>query len=304
MDKGAGEAILFNAVAMHSEDCFVLSSAFLAVRNLCADCNENQTAFLDLGVVDPVLSAMKKHRNVPAVQEAGARVLFTLAENNDEIKKAIEDNGGIKLIVRAILDHSNNSKDKGCAGANDLYVRALVTLTLDSNNADFTESCSPGGGNKAVGVVAAITDAVDISVEEANHSRLSRVISAVIDAMEKHENTPAVQETGCAILGGLADLVDEAAATHTDQTKMDIVDHGALDVINMAMVLHRHEPRVQQRACVVLLSLAIEENYAAMMAAIGIQLLQDAATAFPDRCHDPVNKIIQRFDKYEGNTGE
>jgi hypothetical protein len=54
----------------------------------------------------------------------------------------------------------------------------------------------------------------------------------------------------------------------------------------------------------VLLSLAIEENYAAIAAAIGINLLQDAAKAFPDRCHELANRLIKWLTEDDENKEE
>jgi hypothetical protein len=299
MDKGAGEAILFNAVAMHSEDFVVQKAALSAVRNLCTDCEENQNRLLELGVVDPILSTIKKHRSVAGLQEAGAGAISLLAGNNVETKRVIEENGGIKLTLRAILDHSNILEEKEC------YIRTLMTLALDSYNGNHSESRNSEDNNKAaVGVIHAVIDAIGTSQEGTNPPKLALAIDAVIIAMETHEDDSAVQEVGFAILGGLADLVDEGIAINTDQTKMDIVDEGALDVINMAMVLHKHEANVQERACAVLLSLAIEENYAAIIAAIGIQLIQDAAKDFPDRCCELANRLIQRLGEDENNNEE
>jgi hypothetical protein len=299
MDKGAGEAILFNAVAMHTDDSVVQESALSAVRNLCTDCEENQTRLLELGVVDPILSAMKKHRNAAGLQEAGAGAISILAGNNVETKKVIEENGGIQLILRAILDHSNTSKEKEC------YARTITTLALDSYNCNHSESRASEDNVKAAGVVNAIIDAIDTPPEGGtNPPKLSLAIDSVISEMENHEDCPAVQEIGCAILGSLADIVEEGIATSADETKMDIVDVGALDMINMAMVLHKHKARVQERACAVLLSLAIEENYAAIAAAIGINLLQDAAKAFPDRCHELANRLIKWLTEDDENKEE
>ena len=291
MDKGAGEAILFNAVAMHSEDFIVQKSALTAVRNLSTDCEENQNRLLELGVVDPILSAMKKHRNVAGLQEAGAGAISILAGNNVETKKVIEENGGIYITLRAILDHSNLSTEKEC------YIRTLLTLSLDSYNGNNSESRTSEENIKAAGAISAIINAINVPQENNNPSKLTVAIDAVVIAMEAHEDVPVVQEVGCAILCGLSYLDDEGIATNSDQTKMDIVDEGALDAINMAMVLHRHEGRVQKRACGLLLGLAIEENYPSIVAAIGIHLLEDTASNFPGVCRDLANRLIKLLNE-------
>lgn len=289
MDKGAGEAILFNAVAMHSQNAVVQKFVLLAIYNLSSGCEENQTKFLEMGVVDPILSAMKKHRNTSDLQAAGARTISILAGNNVETKRVIEENGGIELILRAILDHSDLSK-----GTED-YICALMALSLDTFNANHFESRSSENSIKVAEVVKSIVEAIGISKDKADTPRLSLAINATITALEANEDASAVQEVGFAVLKGLAGLAEEGIAKNTDQTKMYIVDEGALDSINMAMVLFSHEMRVQERACAVLLSLAIEENYASISAAIGTQLLEDAAKNFPDRCYDLANTLIQRL---------
>ncbi len=298
MDNGAGEAILFNAVEMHSEDHIVQRAALLAVRNLSTDCEENQNRFLELGVIDPILSAMNKHRSAAELQETGAGALSIIAGNNIDTRKVIEENEGIKLILRAILDHSNVSAE------NETYTRTLLTLSLGSYNSNDTESRASEGNIKAAAATSAVIDAIAAPTEKDKPSKLALAINAVIIAMEAHENVSAVQEVGCVILGGLAEVVAEGIADDSNQTKMDIVDEGALDVINMAMVLHKHEGRVQERACGLLWALSIEENYASIIAAIGIQLLEDAADNFPGRCRDLANRLIERLVEDDRNINE
>ena len=299
IDKGAGEAILFNALAIHPEDFSVQESALFAVRNLIIDSEEIQNRLLDLGVVDPILSAMKKHGTIAGLQAAGAGVISILAGNNAETKKVIKENGGIKLVLRALFDHSCHSKDE-----QETYIRTLLTLSLDSYDDNNSESRNSNRNAKAAEAVSAVIDAINKPCEKANHPKLALAIDAIILVMEAHEDISAVQEVGCTMLGCLANMIGEGIETKTDQTKIDIVDGGALDAINMAMVIHRHEVGVQEQACSLLLVLGIEENYAAINAAIGIQLLEDAAKNFPSRCRAIANKLIQLLIEDEGQNDD
>ena len=141
--------------------------------------------------------------------------------------------------------HSDN------VGVQEWCTRALFTLTLDIHNGEVV--LEVGG------------------------------ISAVVNAMQAHVDSPVVQEMGCAVLGNLAG---------TDQNKMRIVDEEALDAIVLAMVLHTDDMQVQERACMVLFSLAIPENVKSMQAANIPELAQVAAEKFPDRCEEPANRLI------------
>ena len=267
MDKGVATAILFNAMAMHADDATVQEAALKAVWNLCADCETNQTKFLEFGVIDFVLTAMDRHQDIPGVQEAGAWIIYNLAKDNNETKMVIGDNRGIDTILRTVTFHLKH------AGVVEWSIRALFTLTFDPHNA---ASC----------------------LEKTADEKLPPAITTAIDAMMAHEDVPAIQGNGCALLTNLANLGNDAPSSNLgvdrDQTKIFIVDGEALDVINMAMVLHRNESRVQHHACTLLHTLAIEENHAAILAAIGIdmQLVKDAANNFPDQCKESADKIF------------
>jgi len=268
MDKGVGMAILFNSMAMHADDSTVQESALKAVWNLCADCESNQVQFLDFGVIDFVLTAMDRHNDVSGLQEAGAWIVYNLAKDSNETKIVIGDNRGIDTILRAITVHLHH------AGVVEWCIRSLFTLTFDPHNA---ASC----------------------LEKTVDEKLPPAIKTVIDAMMAHENLPVVQETGCTVLTNLANLGAGTSSSNLgvdpDQTKMHIVDGEALDAINMAMVLHRNECRVQEHACTLLHTLAIEDNHAAILAAIGIdmQLVKDAAKNFPNQCKESASKLIR-----------
>ena len=268
MNKGVGLAILYSSMAMHADDSTVQEAALKAVRNLCTDCETNQAKFIDIGVIDLVISAMDRHKDVPGLQEAGACVISILADYHNDTRILIGDNHGIDTILRAITVHLKH------AGVVEWCNRALLTLTFDRHNA---ASC----------------------LEKTVDDDLPPAITIVIDAMMAHENVPSIQEIGCATLANLANLGTDTSSSNLGvdpvQTKMYIVDGGALDAITMAMVLHRNESRVQERACTLLLHLAIEDNHTAILAAIGIdmQLVKDAAKNFPNQCKKPANNLIR-----------
>ncbi|OEU22010.1 ARM repeat-containing protein [Fragilariopsis cylindrus CCMP1102] len=268
MNKGVGLAILYSSMAMHADDSTVQEAALKAVRNLCTDCETNQAKFIDIGVIDLVISAMDRHKDVPGLQEAGACVISILADYHNDTRILIGDNHGIDTILRAITVHLKH------AGVVEWCNRALLTLTFDRHNA---ASC----------------------LEKTVDDDLPPAITVVIDAMMAHENVASIQEIGCATLANLANLGTDTSSSNLGvdpvQTKMYIVDGGTLDAITMAMVLHRNESRVQERACTLLLHLAIEDNHAAILAAIGIdmQLVKDAAKNFPDQCKKPANNLIR-----------
>lgn len=266
MDNGAATAILFNAMAMHSDKSLVQESALKTIRSLCADCITNQTKFLELGVIDFVLSAMDRHQNIPGLQEAGAWIICNFSKNNYETKMLIGDNRGIDIILRSMAANRHN------IGVVNWCIHSLVTLALDSHNA---ASC----------------------LNKTTNEQLPPAIPTIIDSMMAHENIPTIQCSGCALLLSLANLGTSNSSlnlgVNPDQTKMFIVDGGALDAINMAMFLHQNDCEVQEHACRLLYTLAIEENHPSILAAIGIdmQLVKDAGCKFPDQCKGLANKL-------------
>ena len=61
------------------------------------------------------------------------------------------------------------------------------------------------------------------------------------------------------------------------------------------MVLHTDDMQVQERACMVLLRLAIPENVKSMQAANIPELALTAARKFPERCEGPGSRVIEHL---------
>ena len=104
--------------------------------------------------------------------------------------------------------------------------------------------------------------------------------------MQAHVDSSTVQEMGCAVLANLAG---------TDQSRMKIVDEEALDAIVLAMVLHTDDIQVQERACIILLQLAILPNFKSMKAANIPELVRVAAEKFPEQCQEPARRLLSAF---------
>jgi hypothetical protein len=322
--EGGGEAILFSSMILHKDDPTVQEAALNTIRCLCKDYEENQTNFWKLDAIEPILRAMERHPNEPRVQETGAAVVSMLANNpnNENAKSTIGLNGGVAVIIRAISMHLE-----------DLMVvesccHALYTLLLEcAHNIVFVLK-APGATNailhamryhaqnlavQAIGcaILANLTteaehmDALlgnggpigttettkakqgDDGVEgKPNDELLEGLIETILETIQTHSTAPTVQEYGFAVLANLID---------SDETKMFVVDMGALDAIVLAMVLHKDDVRVQERICGLLLLLAVEENHRHILAANPIELVKTAAHKFPEECLEPASRLIQQL---------
>ena len=58
------------------------------------------------------------------------------------------------------------------------------------------------------------------------------------------------------------------------------------------MVLYVDDSQLQERACMVLLRLAIAENFKSMLAANIGELVRSAAEKFPDKCEEPARRLL------------
>jgi hypothetical protein len=315
--EGAGEAIVFTSMILHEDNPTVQKAALNAMCYLCKDCEENQTNFWRLDAIEPILRAMEHHPNEPKVQESGAAVVSMLASNleNKNAKCTIGLNGGVPLVIRAISMHLDDLRVVescshalytlilGCpsnaivvlqaSGATNAILGAmqshaqnfavqeigcamLANLTTEAENVDLLlRNKGPQG-----------TGTQDDGVQDEPNNVLERVIETILETIQSHSNAPTVQDFGFAVLANLVD---------SDETKMFIVDMGALDAIVLAMVLHKDDVGVQERACGLLLLLAVQENQRHILAANPIELVKLAAQKFPDECLEPASRLIRQL---------
>jgi len=327
-EERAGEAILFSSMILHEDDPSVQEAALTAIQYLCEDCEENQTGFWKLDAIEPVLRAMEHHRNEPIVQESGALVVSMLAgnPNNEDAKSAIGLNGGISVVLQAISAHLENVRVVTSC------IRALYTLTLEDHRNVVVVLETPEAAtailnamrshtqNLAVQEMGCATiinltresECVDLMIERmgagsASQSSTPRppnlhdddckeegtsndvlgcLIETILESIQAHPGSPAIQDLGCTALANVTD---------SDETKMFIVDMGALDAIVLAMVLHKDDARVQEQICGLLLLLAVRENHRHILAANPIELVKTAAHKFPEECLEPANRLIRQL---------
>ena len=328
-----GEAILFFSMILHEEKARVQEAALNAIQCLCQDCQENQTDFLKLDVIEPIIRAMENHRNEARLQEAGSSLVAILAGSNSNnnnnngngnpghcnssAKSAFGLNGGVTAILRAIVVHLDD------AGVVETGCRALYELTLEDTHNVVVFLNTPGSTNAILtamrshaqnlavqemgcAILANLTterNCVDLmitngqatstststsasTVEGSPDKILGLAIETILEAIQGHAYSPTVQDLGCAALTNLTD---------SDETKMFVVDTGALDAIVLAMVLHKDNVRVQERICHLLLLLTVKENHRHILAANPIELVKAAAEKFPDQCMHPANRFIQEL---------
>ncbi|VEU43227.1 unnamed protein product [Pseudo-nitzschia multistriata] len=310
--NGAGEAILYFSMILHEDSAEVQQAALNAIHCLCEDCGENQADFLKLDVMEPILRAMEHHRNEARLQEIGSSLISLLASNpdNENVGSAIGLNGGVPVILRAILVHLDNAR------VAETCSRALYELTLgDPHNVvvvlktpgaicailDAMRSHPQNTGVQEMGcaVLSNLTadaeyvpllitngQATEDESEEKSTDVLGLVLETILEAIQGHSGAPTVQDLGCAALANLTD---------SDETKMFVVDKGVLDAIVLAMVLHADHAEVQERVCRLLLLLAVKVNHKQIQAAIPIEIVRAAAKKFPDRCSEPANRLVREL---------
>jgi len=325
--NGAGEAILFCSMILHEETADVQVAALNAIRCLCEDCEENQAEFLKLDLIEPIIRAMENHRNEPRLQEIGSSVVSVLASNpnNEHVKSAIGLNGGLPVILRAILVYPDDT------GVVETCCRALRELTADdpcnvvvfldtpestsavlnamrahaqnpfaqemgcailanlTSDADHLGRFIANGKGPPAGAEAEAAPSASTSTSTSTEQMLGLVIETILEAIQSFAHCPTVQTMGCAALSNLIDSND---------TKMFVVDMGALDTLVLAMVLHKDNVRVLEPICHLLLLLAVRENHQHILAANPIELVRAAAEKFPDRCKEPANRLIQELGLY------
>ncbi|KAG7352058.1 hypothetical protein IV203_008106 [Nitzschia inconspicua] len=110
-------------------------------------------------------------------------------------------------------------------------------------------------------------------------------IEIIVKAMQDHVVCDSIQELGCGVLANLSKLSDDA--------KMDIVDLGGLDQINVAMVCHEHASGLHVRACEAILWLSIDDNIRAINASGLVQLAKKSRDLFPEQCEQSVKQLLQ-----------
>lgn len=317
--EGAAEAILFSSMIIHEDDPRVQEAALNAMLRLCEDCKENQISFWKLDAIQPILLAMENHTNESQVQELGAAVISMLVDNpkNENARSAVGENGGIPLILRAMSIHLEAPRVvESCMKALDTLISEcpnniqtllsapgatktiLDALRSDSQNLDLEEI----GFAMLVklttlaehtdllldsrGSIGEAGKSEDDNVEEMSNQLLEGLIETILETIQTYPAVPVIQDFGFAILANLTD---------SNETKMFIVDLGALDAIVLAMVLHKDHAGVQERTCNLLLLLAVHENYQHILAANPIELVKLAAHKYPEACLEPASQLLRQL---------
>ena len=317
--EGAGEAILFSSMIIHEDNPKVQEAALNIMRCLCKDCEENQAIFWNLDAIEPILRAMEHHQDEPRVQEIGATVVSMLANNpnNDNAKITIGGNGGISVIVRAMSLHLKESQVvESCmhtlytlildcpynilvvlnvSGATnaildvmrshthnlDLQKMGCAMLVELTTEAEYVDLLLDNGGSVKTGM-AKKKDSLEGNPSEL----LESLIETILETIQIHSTVPIIQDFGFTVLANLTD---------SNETKMFIVDMGALDAIVLAMVLHKDHVGVQERICCLLLLLAVKENHQHILAANPIELVKLAAHKYPEECLEPASRLIRQL---------
>jgi len=315
----AGETLLFSSMILHEDNLTVQEAALRTIRCLCEDFSENQITFWKLDSIQPILRAMEKNLSEPRVQKTGADIVLMLASNpeNEHARSSIGVNGGIYAMIRAISMHLGDLQVvESCS-------HTLSILVMDCHDNAVVVCQTPGAiialldtiqshiQNRAINeigcaIFAHLTKEAEhvdfllshrtlLEAKEANRESnvkekpndlLERIIETILESIQTHSECSIVQDFGFAVLANLTD---------TDETKMFMVDIGALDAIVLAMVLHKDHGGVQERVCSLLMQLAIQDNHQHILAANPVELIKTAAHKFPEACLEPASQLLHQL---------
>ena len=319
VENGAAEAILFSSMIVHQDNPKVQEAALSAILSLCQDWDENQISFWKLDVIHPILLAMEHHPNELRIQQVGATIISMLVNNpqNENARNAVGENGGIPHILRAISNHLDASQViESCMNALDTLVsespgniRSLLVAPgatktiLDALRSHSENLAVQESGFEMLVKLTTLSEHTDLllesrgsmgetetikddGIEEKPNELLEGLIETVLETIQTHSTVPVIQEFGFAILANLTD---------SNETKMFIVDLGALDAIVLAMVLHKDHAGVQKQSCCLLLLLAVQENHQHILAANPIELVKIAAQKYPEACLEPASQVLRQL---------
>eukprot|EP01106_Pelomyxa_sp_JSP_P008877 TRINITY_DN2447_c0_g1_i1.p1 TRINITY_DN2447_c0_g1~~TRINITY_DN2447_c0_g1_i1.p1 ORF type:complete len:406 (+),score=102.03 TRINITY_DN2447_c0_g1_i1:88-1305(+) len=219
----------------------------ILVRNLTR-LENNKVAVAREGGIGAIISAMKAHPTIHAVQENACGALWSIAFNNTDNKVAVAREGGIGAIISAMKAHPTiHAVQENACGA---------LWSIAFNNTDNKVAVAREGGIGAIISAMKAHPTIHAVQENAcgalrnitlnntdNQVAVAREggIGAIISAMKAHPTIHAVQENACGALWSIA--------FNTDQNQVTIAREGGIWAIISAMKAH---PILQELACAVL----------------------------------------------------
>jgi len=219
------------------------------VQQLFVEDGQNIQAFIDNGGLKPILKAMELHKSQESLLTTYASALRQIASTSAG-QTAIASVGGLQATVTVIDDHSENAK---------LFETCCqILFSMATHNQKIKMRIGTLGG-----------------------------ISAILKGMEKHEDSPQVQQKACSVLrvlvpnshnqdsmgakGGIK-VVIKALQKYTSVVNLQVEgcrvlcniayshrrnqelvgEHGGLAAVILAMEQHLTSPEVQQHGCAAL----------------------------------------------------
>lgn len=252
--KSGGVALVLAAMRKYRENQPLLTASCAAVSGLTFNNAAGQAVIRDEDAV-PLLLDVLRTATRPRLVEMSCLALGTLCWNVD-LKTAIAEGDGIKLVVNALEKHA----DASGVVKNACRALAQIAFNHEKYRDDMTKIGAirliiagmlkhPQHDRAQLHACAALsylswtsaTNAADIL----QHDGYRAIIAAMTNNLPNHE----VQEHACRALANISG----ASTTETDLALQHIVE---------AMVRHDRIPEVQEEACraIVTLALAHPEN--------------------------------------------
>mmetsp|Transcript_111980 Transcript_111980/g.289370 ORF Transcript_111980/g.289370 Transcript_111980/m.289370 type:complete len:477 (+) Transcript_111980:152-1582(+) len=203
------------------------------------DQSGQEQAIREVGAM-PVIQVMRSHTASAGMQQSACQALRAMLKNRVDYQDDITSCGGVEAVQTALQRH--------------------------------------GGDNVAVAEEALWTMQKLSMVEAARH-QLVPGIDLVAQTMQRHHEEPAVQESGCKLLGNLA-YEEEAMTGH-------FLRPGVMEAVTEAMREHPHDPGVQEGAILALHNAACSTSLQKKIKDLGGEaLVQHALRTHPFLCQD------------------
>ncbi|KAL9184543.1 hypothetical protein ACHAXT_012513 [Thalassiosira profunda] len=332
--SAGGIEALVDAMKQFEDDVIVLEGCLLALSNLCIP-EGNLPYALGGQLIELAVNAMSQNVENSGLQEHGCAVLANLAVHDparrrirdcggcdtvvvsmvvnpldagvqcqalvalrnlcvkdDENKVLLANAGAIDVVVQAMQNH----RDDAQVQARGSWALGIIGMNED-NKLYIGEN---GGVDVIVRSMWVHPDDVEVqekacrtlwtlSVPPRNRLCLVEVdaISAIVTAMQGHAPDANIQEKGCGVLCNLA--------ANDDDTKVRIVNEGALEVVVMAMVLHGENEMIAERAVALLHKLCIPENIEKMVNANVSPMMAVVTETFPD-CQEKATFVLAQLN--------
>eukprot|EP01147_Barroeca_monosierra_P001988 gene1988-5068_t len=238
-------ATIVSAMETHQSDASLQRDACLALCTLCSGNMHAKMQSAARGVIASALSAMQTHPNNCLVLQQACWLLGSLGIN-DDVKRYIDDEGGIHAIVTAL----NADKEDV-----DLQRKGISALTNIAARSDIFAATVLQAGGIVAAKAAMKMHSKNITVQDTVLRCFRNVspvvgckeilvsgngIGVIVSTMETHMLVATIQENGCWLLKSLAagNPVNQAA-----------IANGGIKAVLCAIETHSYNEGVVGEAC-------------------------------------------------------